>query len=102
MAQSPVVRAVPPFTECPDNLSPDAANAAEALVERLAEEMRRRWHAGERPLAEEFLVRHPEFWDQPEAATELIYEEVCLRQEHGEAIAAEDILRRFPQWREQL
>jgi serine/threonine protein kinase/tetratricopeptide (TPR) repeat protein len=64
--------------------------------------MRRRWTAGERPLAEECLARHPELWDQPEAATELIYEEVCLRQECGETLAAEEILRRFPQWRAQL
>jgi serine/threonine protein kinase/tetratricopeptide (TPR) repeat protein len=97
-----MVRADSGIAACPVRPSPAEASVAETLVERLAEEMRRRWHAGERPLAEEFLIRHPEFWDQPEAATELIYEEICLRQEHGEAIAAEDILRRFPQWREQL
>jgi serine/threonine protein kinase/tetratricopeptide (TPR) repeat protein len=102
MTSTSVVRADSSAPACPFHACPVEASAAEALVERLAEEMRRRWQAGERPLAEEFLVRHPEFWDQPEAATELIYEEICLRQEHGEVIAAEDILRRFPQWREQL
>ena len=40
------------------------------------------WRRGERPRAEEFLARHPEFDD--EDAVRLIYEEVCLRQEGGE------------------
>jgi serine/threonine protein kinase len=70
----------------------------DSLAERLAEEMRRRWRRGERPLAEEFLRRHPELWDRPQAAAELIYEEICLREEDGEPGADEDVLHRFPQW----
>jgi serine/threonine protein kinase/lipoprotein NlpI len=75
---------------------------ADALAARLADEMAERWRQGERPLAEEFLERHPELSELPEAATELIYEELCLRQEHGELVAAEDVLRRFPHWEPQL
>jgi serine/threonine protein kinase/tetratricopeptide (TPR) repeat protein len=79
-----------------------AALALDALIEHLIQEMTQRWRAGERPVAEEYLARHPELWQHPGAATELIYEELCLRQEHGEDAAVEGILRRFPQWREPL
>ncbi|MBL8797706.1 MAG: protein kinase [Planctomycetia bacterium] len=72
------------------------------LVGRLAEDMARRWQAGERPLAEQFFETHPELWQHPEAAAELIYEEFCLRQQHGVAASAADLYRRFPQWRMQL
>jgi serine/threonine protein kinase len=73
-----------------------------ALVDRLAEELGRRWRAGERPVVEDYLARYAELCDQPEAAVELIYEELCLRQEHGELGEATNVLQRFPQWRDQL
>jgi serine/threonine protein kinase/Flp pilus assembly protein TadD len=58
------------------------------------------WRRGERPLAEEFLERHPELDD--DNAIRLIYEEVCLRHEAGLAVDHEEILRRFPKWRAEL
>ena len=58
------------------------------------------WRRGERPLAEEFLARHPELGE--EAAIRLVYEEACLRQEAGLAVDREEIARRFPRWREEL
>ncbi len=73
-----------------------------SLVARLAEDMNRRWHQGERPAVEEYLSRHPELQTQPEAAVELIYEEICLRQELNQPVATEEVLARFPHWREQL
>src|SRR5256885_6018075 len=72
------------------------------LAQKLTEQMVERWRWGERPLAEEFLERHPEVRAQPEAAIELIYEEICLRREYGQASATADVLERFPQWRAQL
>jgi serine/threonine protein kinase/lipoprotein NlpI len=75
---------------------------ADSLVSQLAEEMAKRWHAGARPQAEEFLSRHPELCSQPEAAARLIYEEICLRQESGQETASIEVVQRFPQWREQL
>jgi serine/threonine protein kinase len=72
------------------------------LVERLAEEMGRRWRAGECPPAEEFLARHPELAAHPEAALELIAEELYLRAEAGAEPATADLLDRFPQWRRQV
>src|SRR5690242_4478854 len=77
-------------------------DAAEALAARLVGEMIERWRRGERPLAEEFLARHPGLAEHPEPAADLIYEELCLRQEHGPEVPAEQVLRRFPQWRPQL
>jgi serine/threonine protein kinase len=73
-----------------------------SLVDRLADELGRRWRAGERPAVEDYLALYPQLGDRPEEAAELIYEELCLRAEHGEAADAADVLRRFPQWRDQL
>src|SRR5947207_11976771 len=77
-------------------------NAAAALAADLAAEMTRRCQQGERPVAEDFLARHPKLWDHPEAAADLIYEELCLRHEFGPSQTLDDILRRFPRWRPQL
>ena len=87
----------------PGSMSPEVSRSLDGawlrLVEQLGEEMARRWQTGERPRAEEFFARHPEFWDQPEAALELIAEELSLRDEIGETTEAAELERRFPQWR---
>jgi tetratricopeptide (TPR) repeat protein len=72
------------------------------LAERLADEMRRRWRAGDRPRAEDYLAGHPELGAVPGAAAELIYEEICLREEAGQPVASSEIRRRFPQWSAEL
>src|SRR5438105_3270460 len=72
------------------------------LTGRLAASMAWRWRQGERPLAEEYLARHPELLERPEEAFDLIYEELCLRQEQGEVQGVAALLARFPQWRQQL
>jgi serine/threonine protein kinase/Tfp pilus assembly protein PilF len=90
-----------PFDEAPAS-SISAAEHPGPLVEKLAEEMAQRWQSGERPMAEEYLARHPNLWDEPEGALELVYEELALRQEQGEVVAAEELLDRFPQWRRQV
>jgi serine/threonine protein kinase/Flp pilus assembly protein TadD len=82
--------------------APQSSPAAAALGERLAAEMAQRWQQGERPLAEDFLARHPALWQQPEAAIDLVYEELCQRQRYGLATTAADLLRRFPQWQRHL
>lgn len=79
-----------------------SASSSACLVDRLAQDMARRWRMGERPVVEDYLRLHPALADQPEPAIELIYEELCLRQEHGEPAGAADVLGRFPQWRQQL
>jgi serine/threonine protein kinase/Flp pilus assembly protein TadD len=79
-----------------------SVSSLSTLVDRLAEEMVRRWRTGERPTVEDYLPLYPQLHEQPEAAIELIYEELCLRQEHGQETRASDLLRRFPQWQDQL
>jgi serine/threonine protein kinase/Flp pilus assembly protein TadD len=71
-------------------------------AELLAAQMAECWERGERPVAEEFLARHPALWQQPENAIDLIYEELSLRREYGAPTTPEDLFRRFPQWRAQL
>jgi serine/threonine protein kinase/Flp pilus assembly protein TadD len=91
-------------------MSPSQRNAPAAsedchaleLVERLAEDMVRRWRQGQRPRVEEYLDRHPLLRQVPEAALELISEEISLCQEHGQALALADLVKRFPQWEWQV
>jgi serine/threonine protein kinase/Flp pilus assembly protein TadD len=73
-----------------------------AVIEDLADQMRRRWQQGEKLLAEEMLAQHSELRQQPEAAIDLIYEELCLRQRYGPATTAEEVLARFPSWHDEL
>jgi serine/threonine protein kinase/tetratricopeptide (TPR) repeat protein len=72
------------------------------LADRLAEDLSRRWHAGERVAVEDYLRVHPGLRDRPEAVVELIYEELCLRQEFGVGAEVSDVMRRFPDLRERL
>jgi serine/threonine protein kinase/Flp pilus assembly protein TadD len=76
-------------------LDPSGSLASEQVDEMVAA-----WRRGERPVAEEFLARHPELSE--DAAIRLIYEEVCLRHESGMPVTPDEIARRFPQWRQQL
>jgi serine/threonine protein kinase/Flp pilus assembly protein TadD len=86
---------------CPPVVT-DVPGSEPPLAERLAEEMARRWRGGERPLAEEYLARHPELLGRPEAALELIAEEIYLRAEAGLEPDAAEFAGRFPQWRRQV
>src|ERR1700730_11455307 len=74
-------------------------DGAEALADRLAEEMATAWRQGDRPLVEEFLARHPGIGDHPRAAVRLMYEEFCLRQEYGEVPSSAEVADRFPRGR---
>jgi serine/threonine protein kinase/Tfp pilus assembly protein PilF len=74
----------------------------DTLVERLAAEMTRRWHDGERPTVEEFLERESRLRASPEATAELILEEITLREQFGEPAPASDLERRFPRLQSQL
>jgi serine/threonine protein kinase len=93
---------IPPRKEDGMTESHSATSHGSALAERLAEEMAARWRRGERPLAEEYLARHPDLRADPEAAIDLIHEEICLREEHGLPAPSSEILGRFPQWRTEL
>ncbi|HEY3788935.1 MAG TPA: serine/threonine-protein kinase [Urbifossiella sp.] len=81
---------------------PAAANTDDALLDRIAREMSDRWRRGERPLAESFLDRFPELWNQPDDVLELIAEELALRADYDCPIASFELVGRFPQWAEQV
>jgi serine/threonine protein kinase/Flp pilus assembly protein TadD len=86
-------------TDFREGPAPDRHHPA---VRSLIAEMGRRWQAGERPLVEEFLARHPWLSDTPDAALELIYEELTLRQRYGAPAEPAALLERFPLWRDAL
>jgi serine/threonine protein kinase/Tfp pilus assembly protein PilF len=71
-----------------------AAEAARVL----ALDQWRRWKAGERVAAEQYLQRFPIVADDPEAALDLIYGEWLVRTELGEHPADEEYVARFPEW----
>jgi serine/threonine-protein kinase len=74
---------------------PENPSLAEpALALRL--EQARRWRAGDRTPAEDYLARHPELIASPEYALEVVYGELLLREEEGETPCAAEYLRRFP------
>jgi eukaryotic-like serine/threonine-protein kinase len=72
------------------------------LAAALRAEQRRRWQAGERVPAEDYLRRHPALSASPEAALDLIYAEFLLREKLGERPTADEFVRRFPAHAEAL
>jgi tetratricopeptide (TPR) repeat protein len=79
----------------------DASNES-ARIDQLVIEMAAAWSGGQRPLAEEYLNRCPELWQQTDLALRLVYEEICLRKELGEPDADTLVAARFPQWSQSL
>ncbi len=80
---------------------PEKRGLAEPAL-ALCLEQARRWRAGDRAPAEEYLARHPELGADAEYALEVVYGEVLLREEQGEAAPVEEYLRRFPEFADQL
>jgi serine/threonine-protein kinase len=62
----------------------------------LAVDQWQRWHAGERPEAEDYLRRYPALAADPELALEVVYGEFLVREDLGEAPGLAEYLRRFP------
>jgi len=94
--------AVDSGTESAPSRRPNDSSSMESLAERLAEEMKAAWRSGQRPVAEDFLTRHPELYSHPDDALRLIHEEICLRQEFGLEANSVAIVNRFPQWQAKL
>lgn len=84
------------------NSTGDEPESALALAQCLADELARRWAAGECPRTEQFLERYPQLVRYPEAAIELIYEEICQVRLKDEAVEASVWLERFPEWRRHI
>ncbi len=85
-----------------DRSNTPRGNYGDALIDKLVDEMIRRWQDGDQVQTEEFLNRHPDLWHQPESAIELVYEEICLRKKQDQFDFAMPVLERFPQWRKRL
>ena len=102
MSSSSVEPWIVPLPAAGSARGPADGQAGDSPAGPLVAEMARRWQAGERPRAEEFLARLPEGARQPEAAIDLVYEEICCRQDAGEEVDPAEILGRFPQWRAEL
>src|SRR5690349_14888539 len=83
-------------TSAPEPRSPVEVAAA------LRADQRRRWQAGERVPAEDFLRRHPAVAACPEAAVDLVYGEFLLRERLGERPDPGDYCRRFPEYADVL
>ncbi|HEY2909771.1 MAG TPA: tetratricopeptide repeat protein [Gemmataceae bacterium] len=81
-------------------MTPVAEPESRSDIERLARALAEAWRDGDRPLAESFLDRFPELWDQPDAALELIAEELALRADYDCPTSLTELARRFPQWAE--
>ncbi len=80
----------------PDREGLEKTVSAVGLAALLREDQRRRWMAGERLSAEDYLTRYPVVADNAEAVLDLVYGEFVLREEQGEKPDVEDYLRRFP------
>jgi serine/threonine protein kinase/WD40 repeat protein len=76
--------------------------AAADVARVLALDQWRRWRAGDRVPAEDYLTRFPQLAADPEAALELICGELLVREELGEHPAPEEYQARFPQCAEGL
>lgn len=84
--------------------APEHVSGGDPTLERarrLADELARRWAAGERPQAEEFLADDLELTSRPDAALEIIYEEMCQRQQ-AETTDEPRWFERFPAWQTEL
>jgi serine/threonine protein kinase len=88
------MRKLPGLSDGPE---PETSGGS-SLASRLASEMILGWQAGQRPLVEDFLSRHPELQERLECALELIAEELALRDEFGASIPLSELVERFPQW----
>ncbi len=67
-----------------------------AVARVLALDQWRRWQAGERVPAEDYLARFPHVAADPRAALELVHGELLVREELGERPADTEYLARFP------
>src|SRR5262245_11560188 len=84
------------------NVCGNVPSSETPAISALLAELGRRWRAGEKPLVEELLARHPTLQDRSSVVLKLIQEEHRLRHECGAVVPSEEYLRRFPRWVEPL
>ena len=72
------------------------------LVELVKADLRRRFDAGQRPTAAEYLERFPELACGDDPALSIVYEEFCLCEECDGAADVESFCDRYPDWKSSL
>ena len=72
------------------------------LVELVKADLRRRFEAGQRPTAAEYLERFPELAGEHNPALSLVYEEFCLCEECDGAADVDSFCERYPDWKSSL
>jgi serine/threonine protein kinase len=72
------------------------------LVELVKADLRRRFDAGQRPTAAEYLERFPELACQDNPALSVVYEEFCLCEECDGGADVESFCERYPDWKSSL
>jgi len=72
------------------------------LVEIVKADLRRRFDAGQRPTAAEYLARFPELAQADGKALSVVYEEFCLCEECDGGADVESFCDRYPDWKSSL
>ncbi len=72
------------------------------LVEIVKADLRRRFDAGQRPTAAEYLGRFPELAQADGKALSVVYEEFCLCEECDGGADVESFCDRYPDWKSSL
>jgi serine/threonine protein kinase len=79
-----------------------ADDSVSVLVELVKADLRRRFDAGQRPTAAEYLERFPELACEDDPALSIVYEEFCLCEECDGAGDVESFCERYPDWKSSL
>ena len=79
-----------------------SVDSMSVLVELVKADLRRRYDAGQRPTAAEYLERFPELAYDANPALSLVYEEFCLCEECDGAADVESFCERYPDWKSSL
>lgn len=72
------------------------------VVNRTAEEIRKRWSRGESPDLATLLSEHPELKAHRSVFLDLAHDEFCRRVEAGEAVDTDEFCRQFPSFQNSL
>ena len=91
----------PLFASLRDQWTADGETPS-VLAMLVKDALRRRFLAGERPEAAEYLAAFPLLREESDRALSLIYEEFCLREEAGETPDADAFCDRYDPWRDSL
>jgi serine/threonine protein kinase len=79
-----------------------AVDSVGVLVELVKADLRRRFDAGQRPTAAEYLERFPELAGDADPVLSIVYEEFCLCEECDGGADVDSFCERYPDWKSSL